>query len=239
MPRTNPLRRAGSLKLAVLETGKPPGRLAETFGTYPDMYRRMLGLSDPIPSYDVQAGALPGRPEAHDGYIVSGSPAGVYEPLPWIGALTDFLRQAKGRAKLVGICFGHQAMAQAFGGEVVLSDKGWGVGLHDYRVKGGRPWMDGGGSVSVPASHQDQVVVAPPAADVIATSAFTRFAGLAYRDQPAISFQFHPEFDPAFAKALIEARRERLADPQAAIASLDRANDNVRVARWIGAFLTG
>jgi GMP synthase-like glutamine amidotransferase len=60
---------------------------------------------------------------------------------------------------------------------------------------------------------------------------------LVYDDQPALSFQCHPEFDPAFAKALIESRRERLPDPDAAIASLNGPDDRARVAGWIRAFL--
>ena len=224
------------MKLAVLETGRPPEALVGRFGTYPEMYRRMLGL-EALPSYDVAAGHLPERPEDHDGYIVSGSPAGVYDPLPWIGSLFGFLREARGRAKLVGICFGHQVMAQAFGGHVEKSQRGWGVGLHTYPIVQRLPWMDAASCVAVPASHQDQVVQQPRGADVIASSLFTPYAGLAWRDQPAISFQFHPEFDPAYAKALIAERYDRTPDPEGAIASLDAPNDNVRVGEWIRRFL--
>ncbi len=226
------------MTIAVLETGIPPGDLGERFGRYPDMYRRMLGLADPLPAYAVAQGRLPERVEDHDAYIISGSPAGVYDPLPWIGELTAFIRQAHGRAKLVGICFGHQAMAQALGGEVVKSGKGWGVGLHHYRVAERQEWMDLAEQVSIPASHQDQVVAQPPGTQVTLASDFTPFAGLAWGDGSAISFQFHPEFDPAFAKALIEARRDALPDPEGAKATLDGPNDNARVGAWIGGFLT-
>ncbi len=225
------------MKLAVLETGVPPGDLGERFGRYPAMYQRMLGLADPLPSYAVTQGELPARVEDHDAYIISGSPAGVYEPLPWIAELSAFIRQAHGRAKLVGICFGHQAIAQALGGEVTKSEKGWGVGLHAYEVKARQDWMDLAERVRIPASHQDQVVAPPPGTQVTLASAFTAYAGLAWEDGSAISFQFHPEFDPAFAKALIEARRDRLADPEGAKATLDQPNDNARVGAWIGAFL--
>ena len=77
----------------------------------------------------------------------------------------------------------------------------------------------------------------PPDTEVIAASAFTPYAGLVWRDRPAISFQFHPEFSPAFAKALIEQRYDRVPDPDAAIASLDAPNDNDRVGEWIRRFL--
>jgi GMP synthase-like glutamine amidotransferase len=226
------------MNLAILETGRPMPELSERFGTYPDMFRRLLGEGIDYASYDVTAGELPPEPGAHDAYLISGSPAGVYEPLPWIGEAQAFLRRANGRAKLVGICFGHQLMAQAFGGHVEKSEKGWGVGLHTYPVVKREPWMDEASIISVPASHQDQVVLQPPRTDVIASSIFTPYAALAWRDQPAISFQFHPEFDPEYAKALIESRRERVPQADAAIASLDRPNDGNRVGEWIRNFLT-
>ena len=139
---------------------------------------------------------------------------------------------------MVGICFGHQAMAEALGGRVEKSEKGWGIGLQRYGIDRIEPWMDGADSIAVPASHQDQVVVQPPNTEVIASSDFTPFAGLAWTDRPAISVQFHPEFEPAYAKALIEARRDKMPDADGAIASLDQHNDNARIAGWIRRFLT-
>lgn len=223
------------MKLAILETGRPPEALVPTFGRYPDMFRRLLGAE--APSYDVTAGEFPASVSDHDAYLVTGSPAGVYDPLPWIAPLQHFLRAARGRARLVGICFGHQVMAEAFGGKVEKSEKGWGVGLTDYPIVRRAPWMDAAERVAVPASHQDQVTVQPPGTDVLLATPFTPYAALGWRDGSAVSFQFHPEFDPAFAKALIESRRERLPDPEAAIASLRRPNDNARVGGWIAAFL--
>jgi GMP synthase-like glutamine amidotransferase len=223
------------VKLAILETGAPPPALAGQFGRYPAMFEQLLGME--ARTYDVAAGALPPDVGRHDAYLITGSPAGVYEDLPWIPKLAAFLRAAKGQAKLVGICFGHQIMAQALGGHVEKSAKGWGVGLHTYPIVKREPWMDDASAVSVPASHQDQVVTAPPQADVIASSLFTPYAGLAWRDQSAISFQFHPEFSPDYAKALIDQRYDRTPDPDAAIASLNGPNDNARLGDWIRRFL--
>ncbi|HYI63397.1 MAG TPA: type 1 glutamine amidotransferase [Allosphingosinicella sp.] len=228
-------RHAPAKRLAILETGAPPGDLAGRFGDYPAMFRNLLRFEGP--SFDVSAGELPARAEEYEAYLITGSPAGVYDKLPWIGRLATFLRLAKGRAKLVGICFGHQIMAETFGGHVEKSAKGWGVGLHTYPIVHREPWMDEAAAVSVPASHQDQVVLQPPNTELIASSAFTPYAGLAWRDQSAVSFQFHPEFSPAYAKALIEERYDRVSDPDAAIASLDAPNDNTRVGDWIRRFL--
>ncbi len=225
------------MSLAILETGAPPGDLAATYGDYPAMFRALLGRE--ARSYNVELGQFPDDPGAHDAWLITGSPAGVYEDLPWIAALITFLRRAKGRAKLVGVCFGHQVMAQAFGGHVEKSAKGWGAGLMSYPIVARQQWMDDAPLVAVPASHQDQVVVQPPHTEIVASSLFTPYAALAWTDQPAISFQFHPEFSPAFASALIEQRYDRVPDPAAAIASLDAPNDNQRVGQWINRFLSG
>lgn len=224
------------MKLAILETGRPPGDLSSRFGDYPAMIAAMLGPGFGIDVYDVQAGQLPKAGDHHDAMIITGSPAGVYEPLPWIADLLHFIRSSSDR-KMVGICFGHQAMAEALGGQVEKSDKGWGIGLHRYDVERVEPWMDAGGEISVPVSHQDQVAVQPPGTQILASSEFTPFAALAWTDRPAISFQFHPEFEPAYAKALIAERHDRLPNPQAAIASLDQPDDRSRVAEWIRRFL--
>lgn len=228
------------MRLGILKTGAPP-KGVDQFGSYPDMFRRLLGEG----AYDyaefaVDAGALPSRPEACDAYLVTGSSSGVYDGTPWIGELMDFLNAAKGRAALVGICFGHQVMAQAFGGQVIKSPKGWGVGELTYDVLRREPWMEDVAQIRLPGSHQDQVVEKPPGAEVIAASDFCPFGALAYRDQPAISFQLHPEFEPAYAIALIENRRGTLfTDQQAdqAVASYQPADDRARVGGWIRSFL--
>ena len=225
------------MKLAILETGVPPGGLEDIHGDYPAMFARMLGPGFEFESFDVQNGQLPAQPNGHDAYLITGSPAGVYDPLPWIPPLMDFIRDAKD-SHMIGVCFGHQVMAQALGGQVVKSDKGWGAGLHEYEVVHRQQWMDGEQTIAIPASHQDQVVRQPPATEITVRSDFTPFAGLAWQDRRAISFQFHPEFSPEFAKALIEQRYDRVNDPDAAIASLDSPNDTARVGDWIRRFLT-
>lgn len=222
------------MKLAILETGRPPGDLSDWFGDYPAMFERLLGDGFEVETFDVQAGRFPTGD--HDAILITGSPAGVYDGLSWIGPLSDFIRAA-GDRKMIGVCFGHQIMAEALGGMVVKSEKGWGAGLHRYSVVRREPWLDGEREISIPASHQDQVVIQPPNTEIVAASDFTAYAALAWQDRPAISFQFHPEFEPAFAKALIEKRYDIVPNPDAAIASLDAPNDNVRVGGWIRRFL--
>jgi GMP synthase-like glutamine amidotransferase len=229
--------KAARMKIAVLETGVPPDPLAEEFGSYPDMFGELLGPGFELDTYDVQRGEFP-PVGGHRACLITGSPAGVYDPLPWIGPLQDFIRAAND-TKMIGVCFGHQVMAEALGGEVIKSPKGWGAGLHRYDVVHPQPWTNGERRVAIPASHQDQVVAQPPNTSIVAASEFTPFAALAWNDRPAISFQFHPEFSRGYARALIEKRYDRVNDPDSALASLDAPNDNDRVGDWIRKFLNG
>jgi GMP synthase-like glutamine amidotransferase len=230
------------VKLGILKTGRPPKPCIPEFGTYPDMFIRLLGPD----AYDyrvfaVDEGELPESPRACDAYLITGASAGVYDPLPWIAQAEDFLRAAKGQAALVGVCFGHQLMAQAFGGKVIKSPKGWGLGEQDYAVRRREPWMDGAASIRLPGSHQDQVVELPPGAEIWAANDFTPMGALAWRDQPAISLQLHPEFEPAYAVSLIEHRREgpyTKDEADRAVASYQGPDDRARVGGWIRNFLS-
>ncbi|MDY6923370.1 MAG: type 1 glutamine amidotransferase [Pseudomonadota bacterium] len=225
-------------RVAIVKTGAPPPDLAARHGGYPAMFGALLGAGYEIETFDAQAGE---RPDAatFDAAIITGSPAGVYEAEPWIGELLDWIRDAKARTGLIGVCFGHQAMAQALGGRVEKSDRGWGVGLHRYDVRSIEPWMTPeAATVAIPASHQDQVVEKPTGARVLLGSAFTPFAGLAW-DADAISFQGHPEFTPAYAADLTGSRRDRIGAvvTDRALDSLTGPDDRAVVGEWMRRFI--
>lgn len=228
--------------VAILVAGDLPAVLVERYGSYEDMLRRMLGHSYRYHVYDVRRGEWPARPQDHAAYVVTGSSSGVYDPLPWIEPLEGFIRAAHGEAKLIGICFGHQVMTQALGGQVEKSRKGWGIGLHRYDIVGGASWIEEEvARISVVASHQDQVIAPPAGATVLATSAFTPFAALSYAGGASISVQFHPEFREDFAAELVALLRPRLPDGAAAdraMASLGVRGDGPRVADWFRRFLS-
>jgi len=228
------------MKIGILAAGHAPRALQPEFGDFASMFEGLLaGRGYQWRVFDTPHGDYPDQPEDYDGYIVTGAPAGVYDGDPWIAELLAFLRAARGRARLAGFCFGHQAMAQAFGGKVIKSPKGWGVGLHTYDIAQRPAWMDASAAFSLSAAHQDQVVELPPGATVLAGSAFCPNGLISYDGASAISCQLHPEFAPAFSAALIERLPVPADEATAAARSLERADDHEVFAGWIARFLAG
>ncbi len=201
--------------IAILETGIPPAGLDQTYGSYADMFEGVLAREGrTFRVFRTLQGELPSIDDDQlKGVVITGSPSGVYESDPWIQDLIYWLRALDRDVPAVGICFGHQIMAQAWGGHVEKSEKGWGVGLHEYRIEAQDVWHkllgrpDDGTAIRVAVTHQDQVVVKPETAVRLAGSEFTPNGALYYTDRKALSFQCHPEFCESFASDLLISRR--------------------------------
>lgn len=165
-----------------------------------------------LPVIDVVGGAPLPDVGAHDGYVISGSDKGVYDDAPWMLPLRAFLTDARDAGKpLLGICFGHQIMADVFGGK---AEK---IGPP---VVGVRAFDLLGQSTAAHVWHQDQVTHAPPDARVFATSDYCPFAGLAY-DFPALSVQFHPEYGPEYMGGFLRRSRGDILSEAQTDAALD------------------
>ena len=226
--------------IGILQTGDVPGALVARHGEYASMFEAWLGPELSYRAYAVHDGALPAGPGECDAWLVTGSKHGVYDDLSWIAPLKAFLRAARGAGRpIVGVCFGHQILAEALGGRAVKSAKGWGAGVHHYQVVRRPGWMSGGPNrFAIHAMHQDQVTAIPDDATVLAASPFCEYAMLAYGNPEApdaISIQPHPEFGDEYARALVEMRTG-IAIPAAcgaaALASFGRAVHQQDFARW-------
>lgn len=209
------------MKMGLLQTGEVNPALAAEHGQYPDMFMRLFRQVDPQMAFQTWRavhGELPDSPREADLWLVTGSRHGVYDDLPWIAPLKAFLRAAYAAERpILGVCFGHQILAEALGGKVVKSERGWGIGAQDYALTRKPGWLEGAADhLRFNAVHQDQVVEKPAEAEVLAGSAFCPNAILAYggAEAPrAISIQAHPEFDDSFERALIDTR-EGLSEAQ-------------------------
>lgn len=233
--------------LTIIETGQAPEAIRADWPDYPAMFEALLCPHMPdlmIDTVALSKGVDLPDPAKLDAILITGSPAGVYEDWPWMLSLFDFIRAAAAaNTPQIGICFGHQAIARALGAQVAKSDKGWGIGRHEYAICHYPSWMNGytAPTFSLGVSHQDQVQSLPPGAAQVAASDFTPFAALDYPDTPAISFQGHPEFSPEFSCALFNIRRGgalHAAHVDAACDSLTRPVDNDLVGRWMARFLS-
>ena len=201
------------MKVGILQTGRAPEKLRSTHGDYDEMSRVFLGLPHEfVRHYAVLDGHFPDDATDCEAWFITGSKYGVYEDHGWIAPLEAFIRLAYAmNRKMVGVCFGHQIMAQALGGKVEKFEKGFSVGAVDYTLTGPvRNAADGDTqNIRLHAYHQDQIIEPPKDAELTLTSDFCKYAGFAYKDW-GLSVQPHPEFSSTYLKDLVASRRGTL-----------------------------
>lgn len=231
------------MRIGILKAGAPSSDLERLVGSYPDMVRAALGPAYTFQEFDAMCGDLPSGDRSADAYVITGSASSVYDKDPWIASLREWLIAIDRSTPLVGICFGHQIMASAYGGVVERAEQGLAVGLHEYQITQRKPWMDEVKQVVLPVSHYDQVTRLPDTAQRVATSDFCPNAILAYTDRRAVSMQAHPEFSLELAAMAIDrwlARGALTADEaEEARATMRKPDDRVRVITWVRRFLEG
>lgn len=236
---------AGRARVGLVKCGGVRPDLVADHGDYPELFARLFA-SEPLDlvTYHADHGEVPTSPADCDAWLISGSTASVYEPLDWIDRTRTFVATVvEAGTPLVGICFGHQLLAEALGGEVARSARGWGVGVHTYDVVAPLPrWpadVPPPARLSLLASHQDQVIQLPPGTTLLATSDHCPVAAFSANDR-TVAVQAHPEFTPRLTAALVEGRRSIIGEDRAddALDTIDHPLDAPAVARWLGAVLT-
>ena len=234
------------MKIGLLETGILNEKFGNRFEPYPVMFAKLLdraGLDLEYQTYSVIRGDLPESIHDCDGWLITGSRHGVYEKLDWMLGLEGFIREIyQGGIPLVGICFGHQIIAQALGGEVVKSDKGWSIGVQSYGIDKPQEWMTRApAQVNIYAFHQDQITRLPASASVFSSSEFCPYAGLSYGDS-IISIQAHPEFEEQYQLGLIDLYGGNVVPQAVATEALDNIQsaglkaDTQLLADWLATF---
>ncbi len=220
------------MRIGILQTGHAPDEVRGELGDYGDMFERLLaGHGFSFSRWPVVDGIFPKGPEEADAWLITGSRHGVYEDHAWLPPLEALVRRiaASGRP-LVGVCFGHQLIAQALGGKVEKFEGGWAVGrqLYDF----------GGETLALNAWHQDQVVELPPGARVVASNDFCQYAALVIGDN-VFTVQPHPEFSAEFMAALLEHRAAAVQPElvEAARTRLDTPTDSAELGRRMAEFL--
>ena len=220
------------MKIGILQTGHAPDAILGETGDYHQLFERLLAGHDfTFKTWAVVDNVPLPRPDEADGWLITGSRHGAYEDHPWIPPLEALIRQIRDSGRpLIGVCFGHQIIAQALGGTVEKFPGGWAVGRQTYQY--------GGRDVAVNAWHQDQVTTLPEGATVLGGNAFAPHAFLGYGDT-IWTCQPHPEFDSAFIDGLLTHRApgnvpQHLID--GAAERLDQPTDRLEVAEEMARF---
>lgn len=221
------------MHIGILQTGHLAPEMQPKHGDYAALFRSLLdGNGFTFTTYNVVDGDFPDSAMAAEGWIITGSKHGVYEDHAWLPPLEALIREiAAAHRPLLGICFGHQVIAKALGGEVVKSDFGWIIGRQVYDMDGAQ--------IALNAWHQDQITRLPDGADITATGPGCPIAGFAIGAHIR-TYQAHPEFDRDVTEGLLTYRAGAVPDTlvQSAKAALDTPTDSARIAHQMAAFLT-
>jgi GMP synthase-like glutamine amidotransferase len=230
-------------RIAVLLTNDDTSAFAARF---PNDGQKVVHLLQPLRRdwtfevLPVKDGVLPASPEAFDGYVITGSPASVNDDsLPWVGPLLDFIRAVDAaRQPLIGLCFGHQAVAKALGGEVARHSAGWGLGTAPTHWTTTPAWMQPSqATTTLMAAHNEQVTHMPEGAVCLGGSDFCPIGSMQI-GQHIWTTQFHPEMPLVFMKALLGYLDDKLdADTiTRAHTSLANAADAPLFGQWMVQF---
>ena len=230
------------MKIGVLVCDHIQEKLQAEHGDYPQMFTRFIKEMDEsftINLYDVTECDLPAYIDECDAYMATGSQYSAYENHAWIDQLTLFVRELYTNKKpFVGICFGHQVIAMALGGNVEKSHKGWGIGVSRGMVQRELPWMTPmKEELNLMVTHQDQVTQLPPEGHILMGNAFCPNAMMQISDH-FLGIQGHPEFTKSYLHDLVQTREEVIPEHvfKAGLDSLELKTDGKLLGQWIGAF---
>lgn len=234
-------RAADASMIVILRCGDAAAPVAAQHGDFPDWIAAPLAdeWRGPIVEVEMRDDAAPPDFSRAAGLVVSGSSSSVTERAPWMLRAEEHLRAAVARRQpVLGICFGHQLLAQALGGEVRRNPAGREIGTVEVKKLGDDPLLDGLGAVfDVNATHVDTVTTLPAGATTLAETALERTAVFAV--ERARGVQFHPEIDGQVMRGYLDARRGVIEQEGLSYESLfERARDAAAGPRILRNFVT-
>ncbi len=231
------------MHIGLLACDDVPDRFRHIAGRYQDMFDALLRPHMPelrFTRYDVRRSEIPATPDACDVYLCTGSRFSAYDEVDWIEALKAFIVDIHDAGKtFVGVCFGHQMLAQALGGHVEKAPQGWGIGVLDMHIVKPEPWMQPPQvHCNLQYMHGDQVVRMPADSTLLATAAHCPVAMFRV-GETMLGIEGHPEFPAAYEEALLRVRRDHIGAEHvdAALATLSRPTDHEVAGRWIAKFI--
>ena len=235
------------MKIGLLDADHLRPSIIRRYGCYADKFIQFLSplnnnLKIPITftRYNVLEFEYPQSLEENDCYFITGSQYSTYEDLTWIKKLEDFIQQChNNETKLVGICFGHQLIAQSLGGKVEKNTKGWELGVTATHITRGLEWMQPSREFFFSlVSHQDQVSQLPEHAINFAETNLCPYSGFTI-DKHILTLQGHPEFSKNYVKLIIKLQSKNLSSEQhkSALSSLNQSIDSELILAWIFNFL--
>jgi GMP synthase (glutamine-hydrolysing) len=200
--------------LVILVTGDPVANVEARRGSFATLLEPGLRQvwDGEVVRLDARRGELP-VPREVGALVITGSPESVASRAPWILEAERAVAAAvDAGVPTLGVCFGHQLLAQALGGEVTQNPYGREMGTVALElVEPDELFEHAPQPFYANMSHRDSAVRLPAAARVLARSRLEPHA--AVRFAPRVwGVQFHPEFDADVMRGYIEARESVLTD---------------------------
>jgi GMP synthase (glutamine-hydrolysing) len=203
-----------SRPIVIIQTGDPVPSVLERRGTFADLIMGVIGelWRGEYDVVDVRT-AKPPNPRDAAAFVITGSSANVPNREAWMLRTEAWLRDVvEARTPTFGICFGHQLLGQALGGDVQKNPKGREIGTREVEKLEDDPILAGlPARFAANVTHVDSVVALPASATVLARSALDPHQAVRF-SECCYGVQFHPEIDGEVMRGYIETRRAILED---------------------------